>query len=113
MSLNAIPTNLELFLGEDHDFVCTETDAADMTGWALSCFVKALKDDDDAEAKIALVSPTQITIVGAVATISFRKADTVDQAAGTYYWELKRMDSGAETVVGFGRFRLLRGLHRT
>jgi len=109
VALNAVETNIRQFIGVDHEYVFTEADGNLLTGFTLSFMVKADKEDDDAA---AIITITSITIAGAVATIQIADTDTADFDPDTYYWELKRMDPGAETILGFGEFVLIRGVHR-
>ena len=113
VALNAPQTALTQFVGVDHQYVCTESSATPMTGWALSFRVKRNASDPDGDAVVTLTTPTAITISGAVATVKVADTDTDHVAAGPYVWELKRTDPGAETVLGYGAFRLVRGVHHT
>jgi len=113
VSLNAPQTTLTSFIGADHQFVCTESAATVMTGWALSFRLKRHASDADADALLTLTTPTAVSISGAVATINVADTDTDGIAPGTVQWELKRTDAGAETVLGYGPYRLVRGLHHT
>lgn len=113
LPLNATQTHLTQFIGVDHQYVCTEADATEMTGWALSFMLKQRATDGDAAALVTLTTPTAISISGAVATVNVADTDTDGLDPGVYAWELKRMDAGAETVLGYGRFRLVRGVHHT
>jgi hypothetical protein len=112
-TLNAVETSLIQFIGDDHQFVCTESAGTALTGFALSFTIKRRPSDLDAAALLTLTTPTAITISGAVATINVADSDTDGLAEGTYHWELKRTDASAETVLGYGAYRLVRGLHRT
>jgi len=112
-TINAIETPLELFIGTDHRFVCTETAGTDMTGWALSFMIKRKLSDLDAAAVVPLTTPSNITISTSVATVTMADTNTDTLSAGVYRWELKRTDAGAETVVGYGPLALLRSVHRT
>lgn len=114
VGLNAVRTDLMQFIGVDHQYVCTETDATAMTGWSLSFMIKSRASDLDPDAKVTLTTTGgAIVISGEVATISVADTDTDSLTIGTYAWELKRMDAGSEAVLGYGRFSLLRGVHHT
>lgn len=117
LSVNAVETNLQYFLGTDQRFVMTDLDSQDMDGWALSFMVKKKKTDADADAKLHYTSDPSdgVTVADSVATVSVAAEDTDDPSThppGTYYWELKRTDPGAEAVYGFGEFVMRRGVHR-
>jgi hypothetical protein len=94
----------------DRDYIFTETDGLSMAGWGLSWMLKAVKDEDDSS---ALITKTQavMTVLLAVATVTIADTDTDSLDAGVYYWELKRTDPGAESVLGYGTFTLVRGVH--
>lgn len=109
---NAVKTDLAQYIGTDHRFVCTEKDGVVLTGMALSFMLKRRPTDDDSAAVLTLIDAA-ITISGAVATVAVADTDTDGIAAGVYFWELKRMDPGGETVLGHGTFRLIRGVHHT
>lgn len=114
VGLHAVQTHLMQFIGVDHQYVCTEADGTAMTGWTLSFMIKKRATDADAAAlKTLTTAGGAIGISGAVATVSVADTDTDSLDAGVYAWELKRTDTGAETVLGYGQFRLIRGVHHT
>ena len=108
VALNAPQTSLTQFIGTDHQFVCTESSATVMTGWALSFRLKRHASDVDGDALLTLNTPTAVSISGAVATVNVADTDTDNIAAGSYAWELKRTDNGSETVLGYGAYRYRR-----
>jgi hypothetical protein len=111
---NAIETNLEQVLGTDHDYVMTDTDGEDLSAATLSFMVKRVMTDIDANALLTLTgdSPSRISIDVSEVTVSILAEDIDALVPGTYFWELKRLDVEQNTVLGRGRFRLLRGVHR-
>lgn len=112
VALNAIQTHFSQLIGVDQDYVFTEVDGDDMTGRSMSFMLKRRPTDDDADALLTLTTGTgAITIAGDVVTVHVTDEDTDEIDPGTAFWELKRMDGGAETVTGYGQFRLIRGVH--
>lgn len=122
-------TSDSIFLGTDFQRVFEirdddETAAIDISGWAISWMVKRFKDQAD---NVALLTKTttggHITIGGSFnadptvntqrATLSVLDTDT-DTAIndGMYWWELKRTDAGFETVLAYGSFECIQGVHR-
>lgn len=111
---NAVKTPLAQFIGVDHQYVCTEANATDMTGWSLSFMIKSRASDADGSALVTLTTGGGgIGISTTTATVSVADTDTDNLPAGLYHWELKRTDSGSEAVVGYGPFSLMRGVHHT
>ncbi len=111
VSLNAVETNFRQFIGVDHEYIFTESDAVSLVGFTLSFMLKTDKDDDDAAALLTITSA--IVILGTQVTVPFADTDTSSLDAGVYYWELKRTDTGAETILGYGTLTLIRGVHHT
>ena len=120
-------TALTQFQGEDRRYVFTQLDstelvALDITTWALSFMVKRYKSDADGSALIAKTTASGIVISGTfdsvpatntqIATVTMEDTDTTVLADGLFSWELKRTDAGFETVVAFGPFDLIQGVHR-
>lgn len=111
---NAIETLISHRIGTDHQYIFTEKDAATMTGYTLSFMVKVNPFVADIEALLTLTTGGgSITITNEKATLTVADTDTNTIPAGTYSWELKRMDGGQETVLGYGKFRLVRGVHHS
>jgi hypothetical protein len=123
----ATQTRLELFLGTDFTFRFAiandeETEALDITGWALSFMIKRSGHDADVAALLTKTTPT-ITITGAYdaviadnlqrANVAILDTDTDAIAAGMCAWELKRTDAGFETILGYGPIKLQRSVHRS
>lgn len=108
---NAIETHLEQVLGTDHNFVMTESDGADLEGITLSFMVKRRLSDLDPSALLTLTGAS-IDVTGSVVTVSVTAEDLDGRDPGNYFWELKRLDADQNTVLGRGKFRIKRGVHR-
>jgi hypothetical protein len=83
--------------------------AVDMTGWAMVFDVR--KGDASADPAILSVVPTLTGTFNSVRATNTQRAIvtlTDDQMnlfrAKNYRWSWKRMDSGSETVLGWGTF---------
>lgn len=104
----AISTNL--FTGEDKAFVCQILDASgnpqDITGWSLSWMVKRRKTDADADAIIVKTTASGIALTTPSIGICTITGDDDDLAAldggGLHHHELRRTDTGYNTVLFFG-----------
>lgn len=89
----------------------TETTIRDITGWSLSWMLKDDLSDPDAQAVLTKTTGSGIVISGTYhqnpnsntqrATVSLSAADTTI-AQRSYWWELKRTDSGSETRLAYG-----------
>lgn len=121
-------TDAELFIGVDHQYPFTilneaETAAIDITGWTLSWMVKRRLSHDDADAVITKTTVAGISIAGTYdadpdtntqkATVTVEDGDTDGLSAGEYFYELKRTDSGFETILAYGGLTLVRSVHRS
>jgi hypothetical protein len=118
------------FVGEDKTFPSTiyQSDYAvnplngavtgtlqDITGWTLSWLVKRKASDLDAAALITKTTTSGIALTtpaSGLCTITVADTDTDSIPAGTYHHELKRMDSGFESVLIQGRVVLRGAVHR-
>jgi hypothetical protein len=117
----------EFFVGTDHEFPVTvlnraQTEAVDITGYALSYIIKKQRFAAD-----ALVTKTTagggIVISGTfnsdplvntqVATVVIQDTDTDGLPAGPDWYELKRADAGFEGVIVQGTLPLEASLHRS
>lgn len=120
-------TNLKLFIGTDFTFNFTvlnaaETEAQDVSAWAVSWMLKSDPNISDASASVTKTSGSGISVSGtwnatpASSTqrlvVVLEDTDTSSLTPGTYYWELKRTDAGSETVLGYGLLSLVRGVHQ-
>lgn len=116
-------TNLQLFIGTDFSFQfvildSTETAVIDVSTWAMSFMIK--QDSRDADAA-ALFTETAIVVTGTynsdpavntqLASVVIEDTDTTSLVAGSYFWELKRTDSGIETILAYGQIELIKGVH--
>ena len=117
-----------LFQGEDHTFVLTilnaaETAAIDITTWTLSWMVKRYTSDADAAALITKTAAASGIVISGVfnsvpatntqiATVTLDDTDTTAIGEGLYHHELKRTDAGFETILAYGAFELVQGVHR-
>lgn len=120
-------TALKLFQGEDRRYLFTvlnidETAAIDITGWTLTWMVKRHASDADVNALITKTTVTGIAIAGVfnsvpalnaqIAYVTVARADSLAVPDGSYFHELRRMDSGFNTVGSYGQFRLTQGVIR-
>ena len=118
--------DLRMFRGTDDTFEFVALDgtgatALDATGWALSWMVKQRVTQRDGAAAIAKTSAAGVTVSGAFHSdaarneqrviVALADSDTDALRPGTYRHELKRMDEGFETVIAYGEFELVRGIH--
>jgi hypothetical protein len=109
----------QYFTGEDKTLAFTiyASDGVTLqtiTGWSLSWMLKADPEDEDSEALITKVTPTEVAITGAsTLTVTLADDDIEDLDADTkYHHELKRTDAGLETVLSYGPFQLKQAVHR-
>lgn len=121
-------TALQLFQGEDRRYLFTILDVAeavaiDITTWTLSFMVKRYTSDADASALITKTAAASgIVISGTfnsvpatntqIATVTVEDSDTTAIGEGLYHYELKRTDAGFETILAYGAFELIQGVHR-
>lgn len=124
-------THDEIFLGTDLQRVFhikndDEDTSIDISGWALSWMVKRHPEQAD---NLALLTKTtgagDIAIAGvfnsnpdsnlqrATLTLTDDATDTAAEVPpGLFHWELKRTDAGFETVLAYGTFEAIQGVHR-
>jgi hypothetical protein len=113
----------QFFTGEDKSLRFTiyadtaHAAAQNITGWALSWMVKRRKTHADASAVVTKTTAgggiVMTTPASGICTVTLDDADIVDISGGQlYYHELKRTDSGAETVLAQGTFILNQAVHR-
>lgn len=109
------------FTGESKQlpFVIYQSDEStpqNITGWSLSWMVKAAKTDEDEDALVTKTTDSGINFTGAssgAGLVEVSDDDIAEIAGGTvYYHELKRTDSGLETVLIYGKFQLSQAVHR-
>ena len=122
-------TDAEYFIGTDYAFVYTvlneaETQALDIATWSLNWMVKKRVGQADVDAILTKsTGGSGIVVSGSynvnpsvntqVATVSVADTDTDGLRSGTYQFELKRMDSGFETVLAYGELVLIQPVHRS
>lgn len=87
-----------------------------VTGWSLSYMLKDSPADADSAARITKTTASGIALTtpaSGIVTVSISDTDTESLVADAlYYQELKRTDSGFETVLSQGTVRLRQSLHR-
>lgn len=98
------------------DFMVEKDGAPDnIAGWNMSCLIKKRATDADASAVL-----TKTTAAGGILVIDgptghgrvqFAPADTVNLAAGFYFYEIKRTDTGLQTVIVPGKNAPAASLH--
>jgi len=100
----AIRSDFEFYRGEDValEFVVLPV-PVDVSGQAIAWKMAAEEGEPALLSRsAALTNPT-----GGVFTVSLARADTLDLPPGTYAWEARRTDPGANTVYACGRLDLL------
>lgn len=118
----------EAFIGTDfqrifHILNEDEDEALDISGWTLSWMLKRKLSLADADALVTKTTGGGTVVISGTynvtpgsntqrATVTVNDTDTDAASAGIYYYELKRMDASLETVLAYGEFELLRGVHR-
>jgi hypothetical protein len=121
-------THDDIFLGTDFERVFhikndAETASIDIQGWTLSYMVKRHHDQADNLALLEFTTgAADIAIAGtfnadpsvnaqrATLFVADEETDTeINQ--GMYHWELKRTDAGFETVLCYGTFECIKGVH--
>jgi hypothetical protein len=119
-------TDLEITRGDDETLAILVTDPdaepandpLDLTGAALTFMVKRRPTDDDDDALLTKVTPTEIAIDPdqttntGQATIAITPDDTGDLASGNYYWELESLLGGDVKTLASGRIRIAADLIR-
>lgn len=126
--VSGIQSTIDLDYGCDHTLIFTvytdDTEATirDITGYALSFMAKTNLSDADAAAVITKTSGGGITITGTyhqnpnsntqAATVTITAANAT-MAQRSYWWELKRTDSGSETRLAYGLLNLGQTVHLT
>jgi hypothetical protein len=124
-----IESALEYDIGTDQAYDVTvytseaKTTVREITGWALSFFVKRKATDADNVALVTKTSGSGIAISGSfnaspasntqIATVTIADTDTDSLNAGVYRWELKRTDAGSEARVAYGTISFNQTVHRT
>lgn len=116
-----------LYIGSDFTYSLhvkneAETEAIDITGWALSFMLKRRLEQPDASALLTKTTPSGVTISGTFdedpevntqrASVFIADTDTDPLTPGSIFWEFKRTDAGLETPLAGGPVELKRGVHR-
>lgn len=103
-------TTLRLIRGQDVTLRFTLDRKRDVTGWTVSFVVRTRIGQTAAISKTATLTDTTYGVF----TVSLAKADTSGLTVSEllsegeeYYWDLKRTDSGANTVLAYGSLELL------
>ena len=110
-----------LYAGEDKtlNFTIYQADgttAQNITGWSLSYRWKKSLDDADSDAVLTKTTSSGITLTVAASgqcAVAIADTDTDAVPAGPYYHELKRTDSGSETILTTGSVYLRQAVHRS
>jgi hypothetical protein len=126
--VSGIQSTIDLDYGCDHTLIFTvytddtETTIRNITGYALNFMVKTNLADADAAAVITKTISSGITITGTfhqnpnsntqAANVAITAADATI-AQRSYWWELKRTDSGSETRLAYGLLNLGQTVHLT
>jgi hypothetical protein len=124
----ALETADSAFIGTDFQRVFQvlnedEDAAIDIAGWSLSWMLKRRLSMLDADASVTKTTGGGTVAISGTynadptvntqrATVTITDTDTESLTAAVYYYELKRMDAGLETVIAYGEFELIRGVHR-
>jgi hypothetical protein len=85
----------------------------EITGWALSYMLKRNRTDADSEAVLSRSTVSGISIISPEVEVAVAAALTENLAEGIYYHELKRTDTGIESVLMDGEVHLRRAVHNT
>ncbi len=95
----SVQSNLEFFQGEDIFLTLVLTPPQDITGWTLQGTVRN-----------ALGGTVQFSYAGVVSdagrgtfTITWGRSNTSTLAPGDYVWDVRRTDSGKNTVLAHGQ----------
>lgn len=107
----------DYFTGEDKDLVFTvyssnaQTAAQNITGYTITWMLKAKRGAADADALLTKTA-TLTTAASGICTVSLTD-DDISTLVGEkrYFHELKRTDSGNETVLSYGTFTLQQAVH--
>lgn len=101
----AVTTHYQFYKGERVTWTATPASVQDVTGWSLQCNVKRQKSDaatllvldNGGHGGIALTTPT-----AGVFTVTLTSAQCLTLGAGSFYYDVWRTDSGAETELANG-----------
>ncbi len=115
-------TAVTMFVGEDrllemHVKNLAEDTSINVSGWTIAFLLKRKLSNADASALITKTAAVAGTFNSDPdtntqrATVTIEDSDNVSLTPGLCFWEMKRTDAGFETVLGYGRFNLRRGVH--
>lgn len=94
------------FVGEDKGIVFTITNSAgaalDITGWTISYEFAAIQYGHEIFSKTA----TMITPTAGVCAVVIDSGDTIALTPQTYYYTLRRIDTGFRTELAYGSIAL-------
>ena len=95
------------FIGEDKSLVFTIYTSAgaaqDITGWTISWLLSATNSG----AATLTKSATLTTPASGICTVAVASGDTSGLTPGTYYYTLRRTDSGSKAELAYGTCELL------
>jgi hypothetical protein len=95
------------FIGEDKSLVFTIYDAngavQNITGWTISWLLSATNSGT----AILTKSATLTTPASGVCTVTVASGDTSGLTPGTYYYTLRRTNSGSKAELAYGSCDLL------
>lgn len=99
----SVQSNLVFFQGEDILLTFTMNPPTDITGWTLTGTIK-----DKLGGTTQFTYTPTITDAGrGVFTVSWTRGQTSALAApGDYVWDVRRTDSGKNTVLAHGQIKL-------
>lgn len=104
----AAPLNLTIAKGEAVTFTCThQTSAADTTAIDISGWTIVVTIEDEAGTTLITKAATVTSGPSGTYTFSVSHADTLVEPA-VYPVDIWRTDSGSETLMGYGKFRVTR-----
>lgn len=116
-----------LFIGTDFTYrfvIVVDGEVVDASGMILSFMLKKKRTDADEKALLTKSTvDSAITFNGTYDAnpevneqaiyVRILDSDTDAMKAGTFPWELKRMDADFEAITHYGEVELIRSLHRT
>src|SRR5687768_16887689 len=99
----SIASHLTWFRSDDVRIVARAVAPTDVTGWAVTFQVRDSLGGTSRITKTTGGGGISLTDAGrGVLTIIIAKADTQGLAPGNYVWDLKRTDTGSNTVLAHG-----------
>jgi hypothetical protein len=95
----SVQSNLEFFQGEDVLLTFTLTPPQDMTGWTLAGTVR----DKLGGTSQFTFTPTVTDAGRGIFTATWSRSNTSALAPGDFVWDVRRTDSGKNTVLAHGQ----------